>query len=48
MLENKLEDPDEEKYLETPLPEEWEMVDPDLSYQDQRLLWPREYTTAEV
>ena len=24
------------------------MVDPDLSYQDQRLLWPREYTTAEV
>ena len=48
MLENKLEDPDEEKYLETPLPEEWEMVDPDLSYQEQRLLWPREYTTAEV
>ena len=47
MLENKLEDPDEEKYW-TPLPEEWEMVDPDLSYQDQRLLWPREYTTAEV
>ena len=37
MLENKLDDPDEEKYLETPLPEEWEMVDPDLSYQDQRL-----------
>lgn len=48
MLENKLEDPDEEKYLETPLPEEWESVDPDLSYQDQRLLWPRDYTTAEV
>lgn len=48
MLENKLEDPDEEKYLETPLPEEWEVVDPDLNYQDQRVLWPRDYTTAEL
>lgn len=48
MLENKLVDPDEEKYLETELPEEWEMVDLDLDYQDQRLLWPRDYTAAEV
>lgn len=48
MLENKLEDPDEEKYLETPLPEEWESVDLDVSYKDQWLVWPRDYTTAEV
>lgn len=48
MLENKLEDPDEEKYLETALPEEWETIDPDISYQDQRILWPRDYTTAEL
>lgn len=48
MLENNLENPDEEKYLETPLPEEWEIVDPDLSYQDQRILWPRDFTAAEL
>lgn len=48
MLENNLIDPDEEKYLETELPEEWEMVNLDLSYQDQRLLWPRDYTAAEI
>lgn len=29
MLENKLADPDEEKYLETDLPEGWETVDPE-------------------
>jgi DNA polymerase-1 len=29
MLENKLEAPDEERYLETPLPEGWEQVDPE-------------------
>lgn len=29
MLENKLVDPDEEKYLEAELPEDWETLDPD-------------------
>lgn len=29
MLEHNLIDPDEEKYLETPLPEGWEQMDPD-------------------
>lgn len=48
MLENNLIDPNEEKCLEVELPEEWEIVDPDLSYQDQRLLWPRDYTSAEI
>lgn len=32
MLENKLVDLDEEKYLIVPLPEHWEQVDPDAQY----------------
>ena len=48
MLQNNLIDPDEEKYLETALPEEWEIVNLDLDYADQRLLWPRDYSTAEI
>lgn len=38
MLENNLTDPDEEKYLETPLPDGWEGMDPDAA---------SELTTAE-
>lgn len=48
MLENNLVDPDEEKYLEAELPEEWKIVDLDLDYTDQRLLWPRDYSAAEI
>ena len=48
MLENKLEDPDEEKYLETELPEEWETVDTEADYMTQRTVWTRDYTTAEL
>ncbi len=48
MLENKLLDPDEEKYLEVPLPDEWESVPLDIDYTEQATLWQRDYTADEI
>lgn len=48
MLENNLIDPDEEKYLEVPLPEEWETVPLDIDYSQHATLWKRDYTAAEI